>query len=1034
MNIELYRSKKEKLDKIFFYTEKGDFCVLGFDELNSSIFTKSKGNFSSRRSTSIKTILTIDRESSLVCMNFDMCQLNLIPIDSDGQLNEPFSVFIEENLILDMKFLNGCDKKTLAIIFRDKLDKINYKTYLISQNQKEIEEGPFNLQDIDKDSSFLIPMPSKGVLIISTESIIYFDGEITKKLEIKLNRFSSWCPYSLDYKVILLGDFIGHIWALELTFLEDHVEEMKIDYLIETSIPSCLKYLSNDFLFVGSNSANSQLLKIKNLKEPKFELIESYDNLGPILDMEVVNINYEHKNTQKYFDKTIPSQIVACCGSYKDGSIRVIRNGIAINEHAKLDLSGICGIWSLKPIGKSIHEKFIIISYLNETRVLAVSGEELEETTIESFEILEPTLFIQSLEPIDSSKFVLQVTNKSIYVIDFLEKKRISSWNCEEFSKINVFSYHMNYLVIGIGKNIYLFKLDGESGVLNEIGKKSMEFDIACLSISDFEQDLYLAVGLWNDISIRILSLDKLEECQKEYIGGEIIPRSVQFVKFEQIKYLLVGMGDGSIFSYVVNLPVLPDFNQIISHKKKYHLGRQPINLYKFTSNNKVLVFACGNFPTIIFGKNKKISFYSIKMKNINSVCQFDTSCFPGSLALATESELIIGTMDQIKKIQIETFIFGQMVFKICHQIETNTFLIATSKLNINPENGQKVEQNSIKLIDDLTFEILDEYQLESNEKALSLLSIQFNTDLDTTYFIVGTGFISGEIEPTKGRIMVFSVSENRKINFISELVTKSVWCLEKYNGNLLAGIESDLTMFSWKNQQENFQLKFECKNSNHVYVMHIDVYNEKIFVGDLMRGTMLLTYDQTKNEFVILASDLRPLWVTSIAIIDEFNYLASENNLNILTTRFKSDLNKLDLLNPSGYYHIGDLINQFKHGSMVTHIQDSEDKFPTIFYATVNGTIGILASLPQKKFEEMLLIENAINQVIKNIGDLNHSEWRAYFNPSRKIQSKDFIDGDLVERFIDLSIVEQEKISQILGITIDEVLEKIENISQNIH
>ena len=36
-------------------------------------------------------------------------------------------------------------------------------------------------------------------------------------------------------------------------------------------------------------------------------------------------------------------QLVTCSGGYKEGSLRIIRNGIGIHEHASIDLPGIKG-------------------------------------------------------------------------------------------------------------------------------------------------------------------------------------------------------------------------------------------------------------------------------------------------------------------------------------------------------------------------------------------------------------------------------------------------------------------------------------------------------------------------------------------------------------------------------------------------------------------------------------------------------------------------------------------------------------------
>ena len=61
------------------------------------------------------------------------------------------------------------------------------------------------------------------------------------------------------------------------------------------------------------------------------------------------------------------------------------------------------------------------------------------------------------------------------------------------------------------------------------------------------------AVGLWTDISVRLLRLQpSLDEMSREYLGGEIIPRSVLLAKFERVNYLLCALGDGTLFYFVL--------------------------------------------------------------------------------------------------------------------------------------------------------------------------------------------------------------------------------------------------------------------------------------------------------------------------------------------------------------------------------------------------------------------------------------------------------------------------------------------------
>ena len=51
------------------------------------------------------------------------------------------------------------------------------------------------------------------------------------------------------------------------------------------------------------------------------EVLERYVNLGPIVDFCVVDLERQGQG-----------QVVTCSGAYKDGSLRIVRNGIGINE------------------------------------------------------------------------------------------------------------------------------------------------------------------------------------------------------------------------------------------------------------------------------------------------------------------------------------------------------------------------------------------------------------------------------------------------------------------------------------------------------------------------------------------------------------------------------------------------------------------------------------------------------------------------------------------------------------------------------
>jgi hypothetical protein len=60
------------------------------------------------------------------------------------------------------------------------------------------------------------------------------------------------------------------------------------------------------------------------------QVLQEFTNLGPILDFAVVDL-----------DNIGQGQLIACCNTGCFGSLRLVRNGIGITEHASITLEGV---------------------------------------------------------------------------------------------------------------------------------------------------------------------------------------------------------------------------------------------------------------------------------------------------------------------------------------------------------------------------------------------------------------------------------------------------------------------------------------------------------------------------------------------------------------------------------------------------------------------------------------------------------------------------------------------------------------------
>jgi DNA damage-binding protein 1 len=82
---------------------------------------------------------------------------------------------------LDIKFLYGCVKPTIVVLYQDNKDARHVKTYEVALKDKDFVEGPWSQNNLDNGAGLLIPVPAPlgGVIIIGEETIVYCNANST---------------------------------------------------------------------------------------------------------------------------------------------------------------------------------------------------------------------------------------------------------------------------------------------------------------------------------------------------------------------------------------------------------------------------------------------------------------------------------------------------------------------------------------------------------------------------------------------------------------------------------------------------------------------------------------------------------------------------------------------------------------------------------------------------------------------------------------------------------------------------------------
>lgn len=121
------------------------------------------------------------------------------------------------------------------------------------------------------------------------------------------------------------------------------------------------------------------------------------------------------------------------------------------------------------------------------------------------------------------------------------------------------------------------------------------------------------------------------------------------------------------------------------------------------------------------------------------------------------------------------------------------------------------------------------------------------------------------------------------------------------------------------------------------------------------------------------------------------------------------------------GQFHLGDMVNVFRHGSLVMQ-NLGETSTPTtgcVLYGTVSGAIGLVTQISAEFYEFLHDLQERLARVIKAVGKIEHSFWRSFNTDIKTEPSEGFIDGDLIESFLDLSHDKMKEVCQGLQVSI---------------
>lgn len=217
--------------------------------------------------------------------------------------------------------------------------------------------------------------------------------------------------------------------------------------------------------------------------------------------------------------------------------------------------------------------------------------------------------------------------------------------------------------------------------------------------------------------------------------------------------------------------------------------------------------------------------------------------------------------------------------------------------------------------------------------------------------------------------------------------------------------------------------------------------------VGDLMRSISLVQYYPDHKALEEVARDFHSNWTTAVEMLTDSLYLGAENwnNLYILRRNTKATSEEIKCrLDTVGQYHLGESVNKFISGSLTMAQASSASSVsassgggitrrgspskmiskdsslstsssplrvrrPVVkigsqtLFATVDGTLGSILGLDARTAAFFTTMERAMAKHVTPVGNLSHAEFRTFSVEQRIHPAQGFVDGDLVESFLDM-------------------------------
>ena len=921
----------------------------------------------------------------------------------------------------------------------DLLNTISIDTKDNTKNDNAYSAEDINLlQKIDLSEnptvSLMITHPDGLVILFFANYVQYYKYDQKKKklLPKKDKKISyeerKFTTYTLidekNYKYFVIDEY-GNLFLLVLILPfseEKNKSDLIFQFLGEINYSTCLAYLDNNYLFVGSNKANSQLVKIEKNENNFINVIENFDTLAPISNLTLVNKNIENENHV---------ELITISGIEKNCCVNMIKKGIPAIFEDEVEIKNIKNVFKVN-LNKNNHNIItFIITTINNSIILDYD-QNSNKLSLNKQIKLNKNDKILFAKTIYNNTLLLMISNLSIFIYKINDNGNIEQTqdktldNMKQVRPLLIkYNEKLNSLFVYFNNKQFLaFKIDINGKIC------SKETLIDNINMSSFGVCKYFIIySEWdkNNLNIFTINTKKIEtmnivESSKDF--AQIT--NIEIIKKEGLRFVLLSLSNGKLLYFKLkeqfrNYNYYDFTENDFIFKRKFNLTNENYTIRKIQikdNTDRKYLFLDISTPCLAFFNKESIVLINLSIKLCKDIIQLDKNKY----LFIYNNKIVFGSLSNVQRQNITSKLYGKQLYNIETISFYNYNLNITNDIHkgndintLKEKNKQKIsnylliieeekiDKNTTKtslVLSDVYLKEISRYNFQNeNEICTSFSEIEKWNDLDTKLIVAGTGISEyPNEEPCMGYIYLIEIDHknNYVMKKIKEIQTKGgIYRIKALKNIIYASIGNTLFIYKiinnyeTKKLTESYEIKLIRKCSFFTLINDIYLYDFNPKSDDNL--SQIKSYSNDNNELNLTMSINKSAKKKNVIQMeeeeDEFTNKINENSENE-QDEIKSEENKSKNEEDIQYIIISDL-----YRSIVLYSYDANnDKLNEICR---DYNLTWVYSISQYKNNSLFIsdIDGNIISLEKNIHPKSDQEnfkfeRRAYFNLSERINS----------------------------------------------